>query len=280
MAEEKGVQNMDRTEVPAHASGAATGLTAAEAVARRPPGGNRLPVQDAPSPLRLLVQQMVHFFAFLLWAAAALAVLGGLPELGVAIVVVVLLNGVFAFVQEYRADRAARALRELVPHRVTVVRDGLRRQIDAADLVAGDLVLLESGDRVAADLELLEVHGLRVDEATLTGESQPVAKAGGDRVFAGCFVVEGEGSASVTAIGGDTRLASIATLTRTVERAKTPLARELDRVVRTVTALAVGLGIVCFAAGFLLGLPLSEGFLFAVGVTVALVPEGLLPTVT
>jgi magnesium-transporting ATPase (P-type) len=124
------------------------------------------------------------------------------------------------------------------------------------------------------------VHGLRVDEATLTGESEPVPKAADDPAFAGCFVVEGEGSASVTAVGGDTRLASIATLTRTVERAKTPLARELHRVVRTVTLLAVGLGIVCFAAGFLLGLPLSEGFLFAVGVTVALVPEGLLPTVT
>ena len=153
---------------------------------------------------------MVHFFALLLWAAAALAVVGGLPELGVAIVVVVLLNGAFAFVQEYRADRAAQALQDLVPHRVTVVRDGHRQQIDAVDLVVGDLVLLEAGDRLAADLAVLEVHGLRVDEATLTGESDPVPKAAGDAAFAGCFVVEGEGSASVTAIGGDTRLASIA----------------------------------------------------------------------
>ena len=127
---------------------------------------------------------------------------------------------------------------------------------------------------------MLDAHGLRVDEATLTGESEPVGKAAGDGVFAGCFVVEGEGSASVTAIGGDTRLASIATLTRSVERAKTPLARELHRVVRTVTVLAVGLGVVCFALGSSWGCPLSEGFLFAVGVTVALVPEGLLPTVT
>ena len=118
----------------------------------------------------------MHFFALLLWAAAALAVVGGLPQLGVAIVVVVLLNGAFAFVQEYRADRAAQALRDLVPHRVTVVRDGHRQQIDAVDLVVGDLVLLEAGDRLAADLRVLEVHGLRVDEATLTGESEPVAQ--------------------------------------------------------------------------------------------------------
>ncbi|SFE86225.1 cation-translocating P-type ATPase [Blastococcus tunisiensis] len=256
------------------------GLGSAEAAARRPPGGNRLPEPPAPSPVRLLVAQLVHFFALLLWAAAGLAVVGGLPQLGIAIVVVVVLNGVFAFVQEYRADRAADALRSLVPHRVTVVRDGLRQQIDAVDLVVGDLVLLEAGDRLAADVQVVDVHGLRVDESTLTGESEPVAKERGEPAFAGCFVVEGEGAATVTAVGRDTRLASIALMTRTVERARTPLSRELHRVVRTVTALAIGLGLACFAAGFLLGLPAGDGFLFAVGVTVALVPEGLLPTVT
>jgi magnesium-transporting ATPase (P-type) len=257
-----------------------SGLSAAEALRRRPPEGNRLPGERPPSPLRLLVAQLVHFFALLLWAAAVLAWIGGLPQLAVAIVVVVVLNGVFAFVQEYRADRAAEALRDLVPHRVMVVRDGRRQEIDAADLVVGDVVLQEAGDRVAADLRLLEVHGLRADEATLTGESEPVAKTVADLLFAGCFVVEGEGTAEVVAIGADTRLASIATLTRAVVRAKTPLARELDRVVRIVTVLAVGLGVVCFGAGLLLGLPAKAGFLFAVGVTVALVPEGLLPTVT
>ncbi|SOC49592.1 plasma-membrane calcium-translocating P-type ATPase [Blastococcus aggregatus] len=256
------------------------GLSSAEAASRRVPGGNRLPEHRPPSPARLLVAQLVHFFALLLWAAAGLAVIGGLPQLGIAIVVVVLLNGVFAFVQEYRADRAAEALRSLVPHRVTVVRDGLRQEIDAVDLVVGDLALLEPGDLLAADLELVDVHGLRVDEATLTGESEPVAKDRGDTAFAGCFVVEGEGAATVVAIGADTRLASIALMAGTVERAKTPLSRELHRVVRTVTVLAVGVGLACFGAGFLLGLPASEGFLFAVGVTVALVPEGLLPTVT
>ncbi|WP_211435582.1 cation-translocating P-type ATPase [Trujillonella endophytica] len=255
-------------------------MTSAEAAARRPPGGNRLPVERPPSPLRLFLAQLSHFFALLLWAASVLALLGGLPQLAVAIAVVVVLNGVFAFVQEHRADRAAQALRDLVPHRATVVRDGHRQEIDAADLVVGDLVLPEAGDRVAADLRLLDVHGLRVDEAMLTGESEPVGKAPGDPVAAGCFVVEGEGTAVVAAIAGDTRLASIATMTRSVERARTPLARELDRLVRTITVLALGIGTVCFAGGLVLGLPLDDGFLFAVGVTVALVPEGLLPTVT
>ena len=266
----------DRTRPP----GRTAGLTTAEAAARRPPDGNRLPIESPPSPVRLLVAQLVHFFALLLWGAAVLAFVGGMPQLAVAIAVIVLLNGVFAFVQEYRADRAAEALRDLVPHRVTVVRDGVRQQVDAVDVVVGDLVLLESGDRVAADLSAVDVHGLRIDEATLTGESEPVGKGPGDPLFAGCFVTEGEGSAVVDAIAGNTRLASIATMTRSVERAKTPLAKELDRLVRIITVIAVGLGAVCFGAGFLLGLPLSEGFLFAVGVTVALVPEGLLPTVT
>ncbi|MEU2348492.1 cation-transporting P-type ATPase [Modestobacter sp. NPDC049651] len=258
----------------------AGGLSTAEAARRRVPGGNRLPVERPPSPVRLLAAQLVHFFALLLWGAAVLAVVGGMPQLGIAIAAVVVLNGVFAFVQEYRADRAAEALRDLVPHRVTVVRDGQRQQVDAVDLVTGDLVVLEAGDRIAADLHLLDVHGLRVDESLLTGESQPVDAEPGRSVYAGCFVTEGEATAAVTAVGGDTRLAGIATMTRTVERAKTPLSRELDRVVRAISLLAVGLGAVCFGAGLLLGMPARDGFLFAVGVTVALVPEGLLPTVT
>ena len=153
------------------------GLSAAEAARRRPSGGNRLPVERPPSPVRLLVQQLVHFFALLLWGACILAFVGGMPQLAVAIAVVVVLNGVFAFVQEYRADKAAEALRDLVPHRATVVRDGFRQEIDAVDLVVGDLVLQDAGDRIAADLRLLDVHGLRVDEATLTGESEPLTKA-------------------------------------------------------------------------------------------------------
>lgn len=122
----------------------------------------------------LLARQMTHFFALLLWIAAGLAYLGGLPQLAVAIVIVVLVNGVFAFVQEYRADRAGRRLRELLPARVIVRRDGRRTVVNAADLVADDIVLLGAGDRVSADLDLLEVHSLALDESMLTGESVPV----------------------------------------------------------------------------------------------------------
>ncbi|GAA0235929.1 cation-transporting P-type ATPase [Actinomadura nitritigenes] len=257
------------------------GLTSAEAAARlRADGPNLLPAKRPPSPLLSLAGQLVHFFALLLWAAAALAYAGGMPQLAVAIVVVIVVNGVFAFAQEYRAERAGRRLRELLPARAAVRRDGHRTMIDTADLVVGDVVLLEAGDRVSADLELLAAHALAVDESTLTGESVPVRPEAGARVHAGTFVTEGEAEAEVTATGARTRLAGIAALTRAARRRPSPLAGQLRRVVQAVAGIAVTVGAAFFGVAMLLGMAPGEGFLLAVGVTVALVPEGLLPTVT
>jgi magnesium-transporting ATPase (P-type) len=150
------------------------GLTTGEAAARlRRDGPNVLPAPRPPPPAMLLLRQMTHFFALLLWAAAGMAYVGGMPQLAVAIVIVVMVNGAFAFAQEYRADRAGRRLRELLPARVIVVRDGKRTVVDAAELVVGDVVALEAGDRVPADLELLDVHSLAINESMLTGESAP-----------------------------------------------------------------------------------------------------------
>lgn len=147
------------------------GLTAEEARGRLAADGpNTLPSSRLPSPVLLLLRQFTNFFAVMLWIAAALAFVGGTPALSVAIVVVVLVNGAFAFVQEYRADRAGQRLQDLLPVRATVLRDGTRLDVPAADLVRGDLVLLEAGDRISADLTLVEVDGLAVDESTLTGE--------------------------------------------------------------------------------------------------------------
>lgn len=121
------------------------------------PAGRRAPAAV------LLLREMVHFFALMLWMAAGLALLAGMPQLALAIVVVVVLNGAFAFVQEYRADKAGQRLRELIPADVRVVRDGHRMMVNAADLVVGDVVLLEAGDRISADLALVEVHALAVN---------------------------------------------------------------------------------------------------------------------
>ena len=148
------------------------------------------------------------------------------------------------------------------------------------NLVPDDLVVLADGDRVAADMTCVESHGLLLDTSTLTGESVPDAVGADDELKAGTFVVEGEGRAIVTATGAATDFARIAVLTQGTTRPDTPLTRELHRLVRTIAAIAVGAGAGFFLLTLVLDTPPSDGFLFAIGITVALVPEGLLPTVT
>src|SRR5512134_2404226 len=195
--------------------GAHAGLTTAEAAARiRRDGPNLLPSPRPPAAWRVLVAQMTHFFAVMLWVAAALALVAGLPQLGVAIAVIVVINGVFAFIQEHRAERATERLRDLLPRRATVLRDGAARELDVCELVVGDLILLAAGDRVSADMRVTEAHSLALDTSTLTGESVATAAGAGEQVFAGTFVTEGEARAEVTATGSRTRLAAIALSTR------------------------------------------------------------------
>ena len=243
-------------------------------------GRNVLPAARSVAIWKRLAEQFVGFFALMLWVAGVLAFVGGLPQLGVAIFVVIVLNGLFAFAQEYRAERAADRLRDLLPTNVTVIRDGEAAIVDASDLVPGDLVVLAEGDRISADLLCVESHALSVDTSTMTGESVPDRVAAGDELRAGTFVVEGEGLATVTATGASTALARIAVLTQRTRRPDTPLTRELHRLVRTIATVAVATGAAFFALTFTLDTPASDGFVFAIGITVALVPEGLLPTVT
>ena len=252
------------------------GLTDAEAARRLARDGpNAIPAPPPPSPLVQVAAQLVHFFALLLWAAAGLALLAGMPELTIAIVVVVLINGVFAFAQEHRADRAGQRLRAMLPARVTVTRDGRRKTIEAVDLVVGDRVLLDSRDRVCADLELAAVAALSIDESMLSGESVPVRPDVGARAFAGTYVVEGRAEADVVATGRGTRLAGLAAETRGAQRPTSPLTRELHRVVRTVAAVAVAVGAVFFLLATGLGVDPQDGFLLAVGVTVGPRPGGV-----
>jgi magnesium-transporting ATPase (P-type) len=262
------------------ATDAIAGLRGADAAERlRRDGPNTLPVARGVSWARRLAGQLFHFFAMMLWAAAGLAAIAGLPQLSAAIVAVIVLNAVFAFAQERRAERAAEGLRDLLPRRARVMRDGSVIDIDAAELVVGDLVLLEAGDRVSADMRIVEAHAARADTSTLTGESRPSSLERGSRAFAGTFLSEGEARGVVEATGARTRLAEIARLASGPSPVP-PLVREIRRVVRTISVVAVGVGIGFFVVSLLLGTDPQDGFLFAIGVTVALVPEALLPTVT
>lgn len=259
----------------------APGLTTEEATERRAQGGgNRLPASRRPSAARRLLGELTHFFALLLWVAAVLALFAELPELSAAIVAVILLNAVFAAIQQARADRAADRLQEMLPTRVTVWRDGRRQVIEAEDVVIDDVLLLESGDRVPADAVVLIENRLLVDTSMLTGESEAGAVAEGEALFAGTFVVEGDSRARVTAIGEQTRLAGIARLTTSTTKPDTPLTRGLRGVVRLTAVIAVGVGVLFLLISLLVGNPIQDAYVFAIGVTVALVPEALLPTVT
>lgn len=257
------------------------GLTAIDATARLAADGpNVLPVPAVVAPWRRLVGEFVHFFAIMLWVAAVLALLAGLPQLTVAIVAVVLVNGLFAFIQERRADRAAERLRTLLPTLVTVRRDGETCRIGADDVVVGDILVLEGGDRVPADGVAVVADWVLLDTSMLTGESRPEQVGRDAEVFAGTFVVEGMAEVHVTATGAATRLAGIAQMTTATPAPPTPLTLGLHAVVRSIAAIAVGVGALFFVVSLLLGNGASDGFVFAVGVTVALVPEALLPTVT
>jgi magnesium-transporting ATPase (P-type) len=253
-------------------------IEAAERLARD--GPNTIPTLERRSAGRELLAQMTHFFALLLWVASGLAFVARMPQLGAAIIVVVVVNGVFSFLQEWRAERAAQQLQDLLPRRATVVRDGAEIEIDTSAVVTGDLLVLTAGDRLCADVEVLESDALTLDTSMLTGESVPVSLDVRERAESGTFVVDGAGTAHVVATGGATRLASLARLSRAEARPKTPLAHELDRVVRIVASIAIVVGSLFFLTSLAIGTPASDGFLFGIGVTVALVPEGLLPTVT
>jgi magnesium-transporting ATPase (P-type) len=257
-------------------------------------GANRLPPAAKRKWYWELAQNFIHFFALMLWISAALAWFAGLPELSWAIVIVIIVNGLFSYWQEYKAERAAEALQALLPHQVTVRRGGEEKLISAETVVRGDILVLSEGETVPADARLISAERLRLDLSSLTGESRPVprstiAHVDGTQplafcpnlVFAGTSVADGRGEAVVFAIGAHTEFGRIARLTQEQTKILSPLEKELERVTRVVTILAVGLGILFFAAGFLFGgLSLAAAFIFAIGIIVANVPEGLLPTLT
>ncbi len=293
------IARLETEEALASLRSGRTGLTAAEATRRRQEFGPNLIEQAARKPAWLrLLREFTHFLAVILWVAAALAFLSdlsqpgqGMLSLGIAIVVVIVVNGAFSFWQEHRAERAVEALRRLLPRNVRVVRPEGPQTVEAGQLVPGDVVSLEAGDNVPADCRLIEATALRLDLSTLTGESVPrarnaradVATAAPEArnlVLAGTSVVAGRGLAVAYATGMGTEFGRIARLTGASDDPPSPLQLEIRRLSRVVAALASAIGLTCFVVGQLIGLPFWGNFMFAIGIIVANVPEGLLPTVT
>lgn len=240
------------------------------------------------------LSNFTHLMAILLWVAGIVALIAGMPELAIAVWMVNVINGVFSFWQEFRAGKATEALKKLLPDYVRVLRGGEELRLLAEDLVPGDIMLLSEGDMISADARLVEDNDLRVNQSTLTGESNPVHKArdqvlrtdistveSPNLIFAGTTVSSGTGKAIVCSTGMDTEFGRIAGLTQSLKDESSPLQKEMGNLTKKVSAIAVSIGVLFFIlAIFLAKSEPVAAFIFALGMIVAFIPEGLLPTVT
>jgi len=275
------------------------GLSSAEAAERlRVHGTNRVErLARTPWWLRL-GREFVRFFSLILWVAAALAFVAdwydpanGMSRIGVAVVAVVLISGVFTFWQEYRAERTLDALQKLLPQQVRAMRDGTVVALPTNQLVPGDIILLEQGDNVPADARVIETTGIQVSNAAVTGESLPQSRSADPSsdtdivtarniLLAGTAVLSGRVKAVVFATGPRTEFGKIARLTLLGDAPVSPLRTQLADLSRLIAGLAVTIGLSFLAIGVMAGMPFWQGFMFCIGIIVAMVPEGLLPTLT
>jgi calcium-translocating P-type ATPase len=268
------------------------GLTSREAARRLIVyGPNQLPTSPRPGWLSVVGRQLLQPLALLLWLAAGLAVLTRTPVLGVAIVGVIVINSAVAVLQEHQASRAVAALARYLPLQAKVVRDCAVRVVPAMEIVVGDVLVLLEGDRVCADARLID-GAVEVDLSTLTGESFATVRSAGsiddaerlidapDAVFSGSTCRSGQARAAVFATGSHTELGRIAALSQRDKGQDSPLERQVRRTAWIIAAVAVAVGAMFLPLGIIAGLTLSAAAVFAVGLLVANVPEGLLPTIT
>jgi Ca2+-transporting ATPase len=296
------VQAVPAADVYAVLASAPAGLSAGQVAARRTTAGfNELPAPGRRRLWRRFARQFTDLFAIVLIVASGITFLAyllqsprevGTLQLAVAIICVVLLNAVIGFAQEYSAERTAQALQAMVPHTCRVMRDGERQEVPVRDLVSGDVVVLEAGDAVPADLRLVEARDFAVDNAALTGESEPVHRSSEaapasipalqarNRIFMGTSVASGGGRGLVVATGVGTEFGRIFRLAAAAPQPTTPLQRQIAAMARWVSLVALTVGAAMFLMRLPTGQPFVASFVFALGVMVALVPEGLPATLS
>jgi len=274
------------------------GLTRAEAEQRlERHGPNELRVKkDTPEIVKFL-RNFTNFFAILLLIGAALAFLAewldpfnGNLYIAFALVAVVLLNATFTYIQEHQSESIMESFRNMLPPLINVLRDGKQVKIEARLVVPGDVILLEEGDKIPADGRLIEINGLKVDHSALTGESEPQLRKlicthknileSRNMVFSGTLVQSGNGKAVVYGTGMETQIGKIVQLTKQTEQVETPIRKELNHFIEVISTIAIVLGTLFFFISILIGKQFLGSLIFAIGIIVANVPEGLLPTVT
>ncbi len=270
------------------------GLSSAEAATRQAQyGPNELIDRGTKSPWKILLEQLSETMVVILLIAAAITFFLQEYKDAIAILVIVILNSILGFTQEYRAEQAMAALKKMAVPRVRVRRDGKVMEIRAQELVPGDIIFLEAGNAVPADGSLVESANLRIQEAVLTGESEPVEKdtrptrkekpALGDqhnRIFMGTQVTYGRGTAVITETGMKTELGKIADMIQSVGSEATPLQKRLSQLGKSLAVAALVIVVVVFALGLLRGEDPRVMFLTAISMAVAAVPEGLPAVVT
>lgn len=257
-------------------------------------GMNQLKKADKEPIVLTFIKNFTSLMAILLWVGGGIAILSHSLELGLVIWFVNIVNGIFSFVQEYRASQATEALKKMLPSYARVIREGQEEKILAEELVPGDVVLIEEGDRISADGRIVFATDLQVNQSALTGESNPVFKTSeadndpqktvleyDNMVFAGTTVSSGSAKMIVSAIGMATQFGQIAHLTQNMADDKSPLQKELDHLTKQISVIAITVGVIFFiAATLFVHEPFAKAFIFALGMIVAFIPEGLLPTVT
>jgi potassium/sodium efflux P-type ATPase len=271
------------------------GLRSDEAAHRLSEHGANLLEKKAGVPLwRRIFSQFTHLLAVLLWVAGILAIVSDSVPLGIACFAVIFINAAFSFWQEFRAEKAIESLEKILPKKARVLRDGEEQEIDAENLVRGDVVLLEAGNNISADARLVKTMEMQVDNSALTGESEPQSRRSEgleveaaaladlpNLVFAGTSVSAGSGAAVVYSTGMATEIGKIASLTQAVKEEPSPLQKELAKVSKIIAAIAISVGLIFFLLGKLVvKLEGADAFIFAIGLIIANVPEGLLPTVS
>jgi magnesium-transporting ATPase (P-type) len=270
------------------------GITSSEAAARLLESGpNELPERKPPGLLRIFLSQFKSPFIYVLFAAAVISYALGQTVNSFFIFVVLLINALIGTIQEYSAERAAAALRKMVPYRATVVRDGKAVVINTVDIVPGDHVLLASGDRVPADLRLASAQELLVDESMLTGESMATLKDDGIRVaddaplgdrsdvcFAGTVIMRGRGEGEVIATGAVTEIGRIAADVGGVDAVKPPLMVRIEKFTLRITYAILILVALIFLITVVRGDDLATVFLLGVALAVSAIPEGLPAAIT
>ncbi len=268
------------------------GLTSEEAGRRlAATGPNEIQAAGKITPWQILFAQFKNVLVIILMIATTLSAFMGHATESIIIGVIVMFAVLLGFVQEFRAERAMEALRSLAAPTATVLRDGQKQKIPARDLVIGDIIFLHAGDRVPADARVVESHNLRAEEASLTGESTPVAKGEApvasvalaersSMVFAGTSINYGRGTAVVCSTGMLTEFGKIASMLEAVEIGRTPLQENLDRVGSALAKAALVIVVIVTGLGILRGAPLVEMILFGIALAVAVVPEALPAVVT